>query len=65
MDCSCAESCAFRFSCGGCGWRETSWKNNAGAGFMSRAEAQVVVQNHLISFRVSSCDWWFKSLLRL
>jgi hypothetical protein len=24
-----------------------------------------VVQNHLISFRVSSCDWWFKSLLRL
>jgi len=24
MDCSCAESCAFRFSCGGCGWRETS-----------------------------------------
>ena len=24
MDCTCAESCAFRFSCGGCGWRETS-----------------------------------------
>jgi hypothetical protein len=24
-----------------------------------------VVQNHLISFRVSSCDWWFKSLPQL